>query len=432
LVQVSGFAEEGYTLRLIILLAVAVACVGGCATREDIHYQIDHLYSVSDPQFRRSMGNLLGPPLVEGNAIRTLNNGDEAYPAMLEAIRAAEKTINIETFIYWRGESGRMFTDALVERAAAGVKVHLIIDAIGSGLRIDRKYVRKLTDAGAQVREYHPVAWYNPSLAARVNHRTHRKLLIVDGQVGFTGGMGIGDEWLGHAQDEEHWRDMHYRIEGPAVLQLQSAFCDNWMKTTGQVLDGSDYFPQPTPAGDCVAQVFKSDPNGGSQSMQLMFLMSLAAAEKHVRIGNAYFVPDRITVDALVEVAERGVKVQILVPGPHLDVKIVRPASRAQWGKLLKAGVEIYEYQPTMYHTKLLVVDERWSSVGSANIDARSFKFNDEANLNVLSTEFAREQARFFDEDLKNAVPFTYQQWRKRSLWKRISEGFAGMLNPLL
>jgi cardiolipin synthase len=421
--------------RPILALLQCVLFLGllnGCSNKEEIHYKLQHTYNVADPQFRRSLGNLLGPPLVEGNAVASLRNGDEVFPAMLAGIRSAQHNINFETFIYWRGDVATQFTEALVERAKAGVKVHMIVDAVGSGAKIDRDSVKALTDAGVRLERYHAVAWYNPFSAARINNRTHRKLLIVDGQLGFIGGIGIADEWKGNAQDKDHWRDMHYRVEGPAVLQLQSAFCDNWMKTTGEVLDGPEYYPESKHAGTVDAQVFKSDSLGGSESMELMFLLSLTAAEKHIRMGNAYFVPDEMTIHALVDAAHRGVKVQIIVPGPHLDEKIVRPASRITWGRLLESGVEIYEYQTTMYHTKLLVVDDRWVSIGSANLDSRSFKLNDEANLNVLDERFAAEQAQIFDDDLKQSKQYTLEQWKHRSLFKRISEGLVAWLSPML
>lgn len=418
-------------IRFVVLsLFVSFCC--GCAGHPNIQYKLDHRYGVDDPQFQRSLGNLLGPSLISGNKITAYRNGDEAFPAMLAAIRDAKRNIDLETFIYWKGDIGSQFTDALADRARAGVAVHVVIDAIGSGAQIDSHYFKTLRDAGATVENYHPVAWYNLSKAARINHRTHRKLLIIDGRVGFTGGMGIADEWTGHAQDPDHWRDMHYRLDGPAVLQLQSAFCDNWMKTTGEVLDGEDYFPEISQQDGLPAQVFKSDAAGGSESMQLMFLLSIAAAEKNVRLATAYFVPDDLTVRTICEAAKRGVHVQILVPGPHLDVKIVRPASRATWGRMLEAGVEIYEYQPTMYHTKLLIIDDRWTSIGSANMDDRSFKLNDEANVNVLDRDFGITEAKVYDEDLKAAKQYRYEDWKHRSFGARLSEGLADLFSPLL
>ena len=234
---------------------------------------------------------------------------------------------------------------------------------------------------------YRPLRWYNLD---RLNNRTHRKLLIVDGRVGFTGGIGVADHWLGNAEDKEHWRDSHFQVEGPVVAQLQGAFMDNWIESRGEVMDGADYFPQLEPVGGHYAQVFRSSPGEGSASMRLMYLLAIASAAKSIRIANAYFVPDSLVRDMLVQARDRGVDVEIIVPGPVLDAQIVRRASRAKWGPLLRAGVRIYEYQPTMYHTKVMVVDEVWSSVGSTNFDDRSFRLNDEANLNVLDPEFGQ------------------------------------------
>ena len=408
----------------------ALACGGKQPTERP--YRIECDYGVTDPQFRRTMGNLLGPALVEGNSTVTLLNGDAIFPAMLDAIRGARRTLNFETYIYWDGEVGAAFTNALVERAAAGVQVRVMLDSIG-GDRIGRKTVKRLREAGVTLVRYHPLRWYELGWTNKVNNRTHRKLLVADGLVGFTGGVGIADEWAGAAQDPEHWRDTHYRAEGPVVWQLQAAFADNWMEATGEVLHGDAFFPpMDAPAGPQWAQVFRSGPEGGSASMQLMYLLSLAAARQHVRIGSAYFVPDELTIDALVAARARGVRVQVIVPGPHIDIDVVRRASRSKWGRLLKAGVEIYEYQPTMYHCKLLIVDDAWVSVGSANLDSLSFRYNDEANLNVLDAKFAGEQIRVFEDDLARSKQVTYQAWRKRPMHKKLWEQFAGMFGWIM
>lgn len=389
-------------------------------------YKVESLYGVNDPQFARAMGELFGPRLDGGNTVKTLNNGDEIFPAMLEAIRAAKTTITFETFIYYEGQIGGQFTDALEERARAGVRVHLLVDAVGSK-KIDKGYIQRLTDAGAEVQFYHPLRWFDLGSVARLNNRTHRKLLVVDGRVGFTGGVGIGDDWLGHAQDPKHWRDTHYRVEGPAVAQFQAAFVDHWIETRGVVLHGDAYFPKLTAAGEVYAQLFKSSAvGGGSESMQLMYLMSFAAARRQILIGTGYFVPDRITIDALLDARRRGVRIAVMLPGPYNDVPVSGAASKTLWGELLRAGVEFYEYQPTMYHCKLMVVDDRWCSIGSANVDNRSFRLNSEANLNVLDKEFAEEQIRVFEEDLKRCKQVTLEEWENRP--GKFREWLAGVL----
>jgi cardiolipin synthase A/B len=418
-------------LHVVVLMGVLGLCWGCSHGPTERPYKMTHEYGVDDPQFRRSMGNLLGPAIIEGNSITTLVNGDKIFPAMLDAIRSAKKTINFETYIYWSGQTGAQFASALSERAANGVKVRVMIDSYGSG-RVDQRHLKQMEQAGAQVVKYHPVHWYALTASQKANNRTHRKLLIVDGQIGFTGGVGVADEWLGDADSPKHWRDTHYMIKGPAVAQLQAAFTDNWMETTGQVLQGDAFFPPLSEAGKQPAQVFKSSPEGDSESMELMHLLSLAAAKKNIRLASAYFVPDQLTIQTLLEARKRGVSVQIIVPGEKIDEKSVRRASRARWGEMLRSGVEIYEYQPTMFHCKLMIVDDLWVSIGSSNLDNRSFQLNDEANLNVLDRTFAQEQIRLFDEDLSKSKRIGYKEWQKRPGLEKLMEGIATIFGFLM
>ena len=413
-----------------ILLAVAAGALivlvvaNLTSSAKKIEKKIDHLYPAGDPQFVRSMGSLLGPGIVPGNRVRALCNGDEIFPAMLDAIRGARRTICFETFIYWSGAIGREFAEALSERARAGVKVHVVLDWLGSG-KMDASLLETMERAGVEVVKYHPLRWYS---VGRLNNRTHRKLLIVDGTVGFTGGVGIADNWLGNAQDPDHWRDSHFRLEGPAVAQMQAAFMDNWMETCAQVLHGEEYFPALEPAGPHAAQLFKSSADDASESVRLMYLLSLASAVKSVRIANAYFVPDALAVSTLVAAQRRGARVEIIVPSRHIDQKLVRRASRSLWEPLLEAGIAIYEYQPTMYHVKVVVVDEVWTSVGSTNFDNRSFRLNDEANLNVLDPEFAASQAKVFEQDKARSRRVTLEEWRRRPWRERATDRLAGLL----
>jgi cardiolipin synthase len=404
------------------LLVLVIANLSSSSKK--IEEEIEHLYPVKDPQFVRAVGSLLGPPIVEGNRVRALCNGDEIFPSMLEAIRGARRTICFETFIYWSGSIGREFADALSERARAGVSCHVVLDWVGSD-RIEESLVETMKEAGVRVVRYHPLRWYN---VGRLNNRTHRKLLIVDGRVGFTGGVGIADNWLGHAQDAEHWRDSHFRLEGPAVAHMQAAFMDNWIETCAEVLHGEAYFPALQPAGPHAAQVFRSSADDGSESVRLMYLLSITSATTTVRISNAYFVPDALAVRSLVAAQRRGARVEIIVPGRHIDQKLVRRASRSLWEPLLEAGVAIYEYQPTMYHVKVMVVDEVWTSVGSTNFDNRSFRLNDEANLNILDPDFAAAQARVFEEDKARSRRITLEEWRRRPGRERAMERAAGLL----
>jgi cardiolipin synthase len=423
----------GRKARIVVVTFVAttlaVLLVANLALGDKrIDQQVPVLYSVEDAQFRRSMGVILGPQMIAGNRVEALVNGERIFPAMLEAIRGAKRTITFETYVYYSGTIGAEFSRALAERAKAGVKVHVIFDAVGAG-KIDDEFEDEMKAAGVEVAKYNPLRWYT---LAQMNNRTHRKLLVVDGHVGFTGGVGIADEWAGDAQDPKHWRDTHFRIEGPVVAQLQAAFMENWIEITGRVLHGEAYFPPLAPAGSHTAQFFVSSPGGGGESMQLMYLLSIAAAAKRLLISASYFVPDNVEVRALADAARRGVRVQIILPGAQIDSEIVRRASRASWGGLLRAGVEIYEYQPTMYHCKVMIVDGLWVSVGSTNFDSRSFSVNDEANLNILDPDFARQQERIFAEDLKRARRITLEQWQSRPWTEKVWEHTMGLLSSQL
>ena len=415
-------------LAAVVLTVLATLVILNLRAEKKIDVKPRHIYAVSDPQFLRSMGVLLGPPLAEGNRVETLLNGDRIFPSMLQAIASARQTISFETYIYWSGDIGKRFAEALAERSRAGVKVNVLVDWLGSQ-KMDNDSIEVMTQAGVDFRKYRPLRWYN---LGRVNNRTHRKLLVVDGRVGFTGGVGIADNWSGDAQDPKHWRDNHYRLEGPAVAQMQAAFMDNWTKVSGVVLHGDQFFPPESRAGAQYAQVFQSSSEGGSESMHLMYLLSIAAATKTIDLAMAYFVPDKVTSEALIDAMKRGVRVRLILPGENTDVEFVRSASRAGWGPLLKAGALIHEYQPTMYHVKLLIVDGLWSSVGSTNFDARSFRLNAEANLNVYDKEFAHLQAETFDADLQKTRQITYEQWENRSWHEKLKEHAAAIFSSQL
>jgi cardiolipin synthase A/B len=422
------------TLTLAILLSSAVTILTSLVLRNlasgesKIEHKIAHLFGVADGQFTRSIGHLLGPPVVAGNRVTALHNGDEIFPAMLEAIRGAEKTITFETYIYWEGEIAREFSDALSERAKAGVKVHVLLDWLGSK-KVNEDLIEEMRRSGVDVERYHPLRWYDLD---RVNNRTHRKLLVVDGRIGFTGGVGIADQWRGKGDSPDHWRDTHFHIEGPVVADVQAAFMDNWLKTRSEVLHGEAYFPPLEEAGTVAAQLFKSSPRQGSESVRLLFLLAIASARTSIRIGNPYFVPDDLAVATLIAARKRGVLIELVLMGQVTDSEFTRKASRSRWGPLLKAGVAIYEFQPTLYHNKLMVVDDCLVSVGSTNIDNRSFCLNDEANLNVLDTAFAQEQVRQFNKDKAHSLPITLEAWRKRPRKEKLLEYAAGLFRSQL
>ena len=419
----------GTILVTFLVTSVLVLLVLNFTTgEEEIQHQIPRLYTTASPQFERSMGVLLGPSIQEGNEVKELLNGEQIFPPMLEAIRSAQHSITFETYIYWSGDIGKQFADALSERARAGVPVHVLLDWVGSA-KIEESLLTEMKDAGVEIEKFHEPTWYD---LARLNNRTHRKLLVVDGATGFTGGVGIAPAWTGHAQDPDHWRDTHFQVKGPVVAQMQATFLDNWLKATGRVMHGPKYFPPLLPAGDQRAQMFSSSPASGSESMQLMYHLAITAAEQSIDLSAAYFVPDTLTRKLLLDALQRGVRVRLITPGEHTDTEIVKAASRATWGGLLQAGAQIYQYQPTMYHCKVMVVDQRMVSVGSTNFDNRSFRLNDEANLNVYDTAFAARQTAIFEDDLQRSRPVTYADWLDRPWTEKLAERLASVLHSQL
>ena len=407
-------------VSVIITAAVVVLVLNLTPGERNFDQAIEVEYGVADEQFERSMSCLLTPVITEGNDVQPLINGDEIFAAMLDAIAAAQRTITFETYIYWEGDIGRRFAEALMQRAADGVKVHVLLDYFGCTLTDG--LLCKMQSVGIEVYKYHELSWYHIS---RMNNRTHRKLLVIDGRVGFTGGVGIADEWQGNARNADEWRDSHYRVEGPVVAQMQSAFMDNWLRVQSNVLHGDDYFPRLEPRGNMRAHMFRSSAREGSESTRLMYLFSIAAARTRITLANSYFVPDSLATKEMLDVRKRGVELEIIVPGVHTDEPAVRAASRSRWGPLLKAGVRIYEYQHTMFHTKVMVIDDQWVSVGSTNFDNRSFRLNDEANLNIFDEGLAKNQNEQFEIDKQSSREITYEEWRHRPISERIKENIA-------
>ncbi|HPU51961.1 MAG TPA: phospholipase D-like domain-containing protein [Burkholderiaceae bacterium] len=420
------FLVSGGVAALCLVIGLLLSNLGGGETK--VERRIERLYTLEDPRFMHELGTLLGPPFLQGARVRALQNGNEIFPAMLESIATAKVSITFETYIYWAGDIGQQFARALSERARQGVKVHVLLDWVGSA-KMDDSLIDAMSKAGVKVQRFHPPHWSN---LGRMNNRTHRKLLIVDGKVGFTGGVGIAPEWTGNAQDPSHWRDTHFHVEGPVVAQMQSVFIDNWIKVTGDVLHGPDYFPALTHAGPQAAQMFSSSPSGGSESMQLMYLLAVTAATRSIDLSAAYFVPDELTMHALVAALKRGVRLRIVLPGEHIDSDAVRGASRAGWGPLLSAGATIAEYGPTMYHCKLMIVDGLLTSVGSTNFDNRSFRLNDEATLNIIDRGFAEAQTATFEKDLALSRPISFAQWKARPASERFHEWFASLIESQL
>ena len=415
-------------LTIVITLAAVLLALNFTAGEKKVEQQLPRLYGIREAQFQRAMGSLLGPGILPGNKAAELLNGDQIFPSMLQAIRSAQRSVTFETYIYWSGEIGQQFADALAERARAGVKVHVLLDWVGSG-KMDDALLQEMQTAGVQVRKFHQPHWYN---LARLNNRTHRKLLVVDGAVGFTGGVGIAPKWTGAGQDADHWRDTHFKIEGPVVAQIQATFLDNWLKVTGEVMHGDTYFPALKAAGNSGAQMFSSSPSSGSESMQLMYQLAITAAERSIDLSMAYFVPDELSRKILLDAMRRGVRLRLIVPGKITDSDTVRSASRGSWGPLLAAGAEIYEYQPTMYHCKVMIVDKLLVSVGSTNFDNRSFRLNDEANLNLFDADFAARQTEVFEQDLARSRRVSLEEWENRPIKEKLAERLALLLRSQL
>jgi cardiolipin synthase len=411
-------------LTIILTIISFIVFMNFVTAEKKLQHKLDKQYSISDPQFIRSVSALLGPSFIDGNAVKVLKNGDEIFPVMLNAIQQARQTITFETFIYWAETIGEDFADALSKRALAGVKVHVLLDWLGS-VKMEQKQLDKMMQAGVEIQRYHKPHW---SHLSRLNNRTHRKLLIIDGELGFTGGVGIADQWLGNASNPNEWRDTHFQVYGPVVAQMQAVFMDNWIKAQGKVLHDQQYFPVINKAGTMPCQLFSSSPSGGSDSMELMYLMAITAAEDSIYISSAYFVPDEMSVNALIDAAKRGVEIRIIVPGKHIDNELVRKASRAGWGDMLKANIQIAEYTPTMYHCKILIIDHLLVSIGSTNFDNRSFRLNDEANLNIMDKDFAIEQANIFNDDWQHSHQITYEDWLARPLKEKFLEKVAVLL----
>ena len=371
------------------------------------------------PDFARLVEVLTVAPLRQGNRIEILRNGDEIFPAMLEAIREAKETINFATYVYWTGTIAPEFAEALAERASAGVTVNVLLDAVGAA-RMDRELVDQLERAGATVAWFRPPRWYT---LHKLNNRTHRKILVVDGRVGFTGGVGIAQEWTGNCEDPGHWRDTHARVEGPVVRDLLGGFLDNWAEATNTIVAGRAHLPDLRGFDDGVqAQVTRSSAEKGSSDAEQLFYSAIAGARTRIWLTTAYFAPRRAFIDALCEAVGRGVDVRVLTNGPHIDKQVVRQAGRRCYQRLLDCGVRVFEYQRTMLHAKVLVVDDRWSTIGSINFDNRSFALNDELNISFHDPSLIEVLEKHFVGDLDDAIELDADGWRSRPLRNRARE----------
>jgi cardiolipin synthase len=413
------------TGRLLLLLTLA-ALEAGCAaySKRDV-FHFNHSFAVDDPAFRRSL-DTFGTVMVGGNQVDSLVNGDQIFPAMLKAIDDAKETINFESYIFKDDAVGVMFAKALEAAARRGVEVRLLVDAVGSPHlgNLDQE----MNAAGIKVRVFHRIRLWT---ITKLGERTHRKLMVVDGVVSFTGGVGIEIRWLGDARNSNEWRDTEVRAIGPVAAQTQAIFAEDWVYTTGEILVGSKYYPRIERAGDIEAQAIKASRGDSASLAKMLYYVSLVSAVKSFRMQNAYFLPDKQVREALIAAVQRGVDVKIMVPGRHIDVAPVRLASQFHYGELLNGGVKLYEYNGTMMHAKNAIVDGLFSTVGSINFDARSFSKNAEENLVVYDRGFADLLEQQFQEDLKHCHQISLRQWEKRGIKSRFFELLSRFFQPL-
>jgi len=409
-----------------IRLGAAALCLTlSACTLARPHYAPASDVVVDRPTFVRTLEGQADAELVQGNRAQVLLNGDEIFPAMLAAIRQAKVTITFANFIYEKGDIAREMAEALAERCRAGVGVNVLLDAVGSK-NMPKAYKETMKRSGCHVASYHSL---NPLALKRINHRNHRRVLVVDGRIGFTGGTGVGEKWTGNGRGRDHWRQTDVRVEGPIVRQIQSAFAENWRDATSVLLSGDAYFPEIRARGRLAAQTIKSSPASGAADAYLLFLLAIEGARSSILLTNPYFVPDGMMTDAIVRAVKRGVDVSIIAAGAAdttLD-RLVRQASHAHFGRVLDAGAKIYEYGPALLHAKTMVVDGRWVSIGSANLDNRSFNLNNELNLAFMDRALAARMTDVFREDLKYAKPVDYDDWRRR----RVRNAFYLPLIPL-
>ncbi len=370
----------------------------------------------------------LDAPLLDGNRVELLANGAEIFPAMLASIRQADESINMLSYVYWTGDIAVEFAEELSAAARRGVEVRLLVDAYG-GRSMDPALIEQMEQAGCQFAWFHPLRWYNLN---RINNRTHRKVLVVDGRVGFTGGVGIATEWTGDAQGPEHWRDDHFRIEGPTVRYLQGSFAENWRQASGEVLAGDRMFPPLEDVGAMRVVPLNASPAGPVSDIAFVYWLLFHSASEEVRIATPYFVPDPELELGIENAARRGVEVTLLVPGPHQDSALVEYASQTYYRRLLEAGVRIFEYQPTMMHAKTVTVDDTWAVIGSSNFDSRSFRLNYEIAMAVYDRPFVDELQASFDEDLENSREITLADVEQRSVFARARNHLALLLRDQL
>jgi len=407
---------------LALLLCLAAAC-----TRVTTHVAVPELL-LGEPSYFPTQEAYGGAPIVGGNAVEILLNGENIFPSLVDGLRSARRTISYAQYYFEDGPVARDVTEALAERCRAGVGANVLLDSFGS-LSMPYEYVDLMRASGCHVAFFRPLS---PLALRRYNNRNHRRIVVVDGRLGFTGGSGVSRKWMGNGRVADHWRDTDVRIEGPVVEYLQAAFAENWLEATGMVLGGDAYFPRPIEKrGDVYVQVVRSTTGGATTAMYTSLLLAMASARKSVHVTNPYFVLDEKMTEALLDTVSRGVKIVVLVPGA-IDHNIVRQASRAQFGRLLRAGVEIYEYAPALLHAKTMVIDGVWATIGSTNLDNRSLALDEELNVIVYDRGVAGQMERIFLDDVKLSRQVTYESWKKRGFAAKVLEVLALPIRDLL
>jgi len=411
---------------LIITVVLLVIVIWSVKRRGSAHFTVREGTGIE--KLLPSIVGVTAGSLIEGNRIEILQNGG-FFPVLLRDIEAARETIHFESYVWWKGTICEEIAAALATKAREGVEVRVLLDASGSS-RMDKKLWKQMEAAGCKLAKFHPLRLSN---IGRLNNRDHRKIVVIDGEVGFVGGHGFAEEWTGNAQDADHWRDTFLRVEGPLVGQIQGAFSENWIEETGEVPAGEKYFKRLHHAGPTAAHLSYVSPAGSASSVELLHYLAISAAEKEIIIQNPYFLPDPEAIEALRKAVERGVNVMIMMPSDDVnDSPVVQHASHHHFGTFLKAGIRVFEYRRTLLHQKVLIIDGIWSSVGSTNFDDRSFEVNDEISLGMMDSAIAAELRRAFEDDLKHAKEWKYKEWSERPVLHKLTDGMAYLVNEQL
>jgi cardiolipin synthase len=415
--------SRGGAIVYALIIAALILIIWSTRRERESHVEVPPIDRFEEAL--PSIANLTGSPIQAGNRVEVLQNGDGFFPPLLADIAAARESIHLETYVWWKGEICEQVANALADKARQGVEVRLTLDALGSN-QGDEKLFEMMKEAGVQIIFFHPFHIQDLGL---FNNRTHRKIAVFDGRIGYVFGHGFAEEWTGRGNDEKHWRDTGVRLEGPVVNAIQATFAENWVEPTGEVLVGEKYFPRLAAAGNVRAHVTASSPQGGVSRLELLFKLAINSAQKELLIQNPYFIPDAEMSGLLQKAAQRGVKIRIMLPGAVTDSSVVLHAGHRRYEDLLAKGVEIWEFKPSLNHQKVMIVDGLWSHVGSTNLDDRSLDINDEASVGLIDTGVAGELRDAFERDRKLSEQVTLEQWRQRSAWHRLIDRASYMIN---